>query len=550
MKLSYSNSKSRKRGNSADSSWSMDMLNVNTIKIDRQVSRTTMIFKLENDEVGYENRKTIFRKRLESGVLTDNKHKMYLDKGAFMKKYNKILNKTSGWILYLYKKLNWWNQHFHGKYHWCGSLNTLISDKMAGFIGEQERLYKNFMIYNKNFRASDTERKATWKGIETSGLSYHKLSKVKEHFDSSSHPLNKIILKFQNSMIKANKFLLNPLESSDNINFMEVKERIIDDIYRFISLMYFTTIKFYNLDIKDNDNNTDILIEIITDRVIRDDFYTLLHNVISYWLKREIKRLNQKMIEEDKYDFENSRFLAGISGIFSFSNHFKLQRIGMGNQTPSIYGESVYIKETETRDEKTKLVECVKLLHNLKNIQNPIEKVQMLAKVVDRIKKEVDDFWDGIDMNPDEKWIDAYNMEKLLSYVVLKSKYQKIVVDLQIIDLFSGNFIDYCWNGFIFASFSHTVNGILNQKDKDHELSEVNTPFFNNHRFKEFRKNSESSSNSSDDEISTTKFNKLDSKTRAKDDIIVLSNRNSKYFQLHNEEIMNYSKSLLLQACH
>ena len=85
-----STSKGRKRVNSADSSRSMDMLNVNKIKLERSVSKTSMIFKLETDEVGYESRKTIFRKKLESGMLIDNKPKMFLDKGAFMKKYNKV----------------------------------------------------------------------------------------------------------------------------------------------------------------------------------------------------------------------------------------------------------------------------------------------------------------------------------------------------------------------------------------------------------------------------------------------------------------------------
>ena len=545
-----STSKGRKRVNSADSSRSMDMLNVNTIKLERSVSKTSMIFKLETDEVGYESRKTIFRKKLESGMLIDNKPKMFLDKGAFMKKYNKVWNKTSGWLLYLYRKLNWWNQHFHGKYHWCGALNTLISDKMAGFIGEQEKLRKNFAIYNKHFRTSETERKATWKGIETSGWSFHKLTKIKEHFESNNHPLNKIILKFQNSMIKAYRFLLNPVDRSEWVNFNEVKEKIVDDIYRFIHLIFFTLIKFYALDIKDNDNNSDILIEIITDRVIRNDFYTLIHNVISYCLKKEINRLNKKMFEEDKYDFENSRFVVGISSFFSFSMNFKQLKFGRGNQSASIYGESIFEKRTEMQEDKTKLKEWMSLLQNLKNIQNPIEKVQMLSKVVDRIKKEIDDFWDGIEINPDEKWIDAYNMEKLLSYVVLKSKYQKIVVDLQIIDLFSGNFIDYCWNGFIFASFSHTVNSILNQQDHEDELSEANTPFFNNHKFKEFSKLSVYSNISSEEEKITAEINKAELKLRSKDDIIILANRNSNYFQLHNEEIMNFSRSLLLQACH
>mmetsp|Transcript_7406 Transcript_7406/g.6566 ORF Transcript_7406/g.6566 Transcript_7406/m.6566 type:complete len:82 (-) Transcript_7406:848-1093(-) len=80
-------------------------------------------------------------------------------------------------------------------------------------------------------------------------------------------------------MISAYKFLIYP--NSLEIKKEDIMKEIIDEVKRFIALLFFTTIKFYNLSFKDNENNCDILLEIITGRVIRGDLYLIIYNIIS-----------------------------------------------------------------------------------------------------------------------------------------------------------------------------------------------------------------------------------------------------------------------------
>jgi hypothetical protein len=123
--------------------------------------------------------------------------------------------------------------------------------------------------------------------------------------------------------------------NSYEVKFQEVKKELIDDVQTFIAIMFFTTVKFYNLTFKDNENNSDILLEILTERVIKGELYMAIYNIISYCLQDEITKLNDEMVQEEKIDFDNSRFVAGISDIFSFSQTRRDLFISKSNFSPT-----------------------------------------------------------------------------------------------------------------------------------------------------------------------------------------------------------------------
>lgn len=345
---------------------------------------------------------------------------------------------------------------------------------MKQLLREREDLLNNFQLNLQKWVSVDGPRRTFWKGIETTGSNFAKFKKLKQHIKLETHPLNKIIVQYQKWMASAYNFLLHPLERE--INCEKVQEDLVDEVHRFIALLYFTTIKFYNLTFKDNDNNTDILLEILTNRVLKGKLYIALYNVISYWLKNQTKLIQSKMNVKDY------KYTEGISEIFTLDEESRRNR--MNGQSSTWPAPTLEITQTlghpERRTEKYE--KCITLVNKLSThkITNPADKIQLLVKVVNQIKKEVDKFWHGIDIDQDEKCIDADNMERLLSYVILKSKYHKILVDLQIIELFAGNYIDYSCNGYIFANFSSAVKGMLiseYEETESHEKS-LDTPSF------------------------------------------------------------------------
>lgn len=189
-----------------------------------------------------------------------------------------------------------------------------------------------------------------------------------------------------------------------------------------------------------------------------------LYNVISYCLQNQIKDLNSKMLVEEKVDFDQSRYIAGVSEIFSFNESLKRNKIGKSTFAPTRGNESTNMQAEGTVP--TKYEECIKLVWKLKNIENPMEKIHLLVKIVNQMKHEIDTFWQGVEIEQDDKLIDADSMGKLLSYVIVKSKYQKIVVDLQMIEYFSGNHIDFSEYGFIYTSFNQAVSNLLMERSE------------------------------------------------------------------------------------
>ena len=169
-------------------------------------------------------------------------------------------------------------------------------------------------------------------------------------------------------------------------------------------------------------------------------------------------------MKKKKKDFSNSKFTSGISDYFTFDEEFRKEKMLLYRNRLSIDWESQCI---EDKDQISQFQKASELLSIISVFQNPIEKLQLLSEVVDWIKQDVDGFWEGVKTNFDEKCIDAYNLEKILSYVVIKSNYSDIFVDLAIIESFTGSFIDFWWNGFIYASLSSTVNLIIHQHNQN-----------------------------------------------------------------------------------
>ena len=200
------------------------------------------------------------------------------------------------------------------------------------------------------------------------------------------------------------------------------------------------------------------------------------------------------MIEEEKWDLTNSKFAKGISGVFSFNQELRKQKLLANKQRYSIDSEDLDMNED---GEVFEFQRASELLNLLRFLQNPIEKLQLLYDVIEKIKEDIDSFWEGIKIGYDEKCIDAYNMGKILSYVILKSKYHEIIIDLHIIELLTGNFIDFWWSGFIYSCFSHTIVNILHQHNTLHNNKESSEKFgvINGSQMKSSDNFTESSSN-------------------------------------------------------
>ena len=204
---------------------------------------------------------------------------MFNYRGSFIKKYKSFLWTNSEWLFYLYSKLNWINKYFKEKYQWCNTIIDVISHNFISFSNSHQKLMTNFKLQNDGSQIQQVFKKATWKWIDTSWTSFDKFSKLKNQLDLESHPLIKIISIFQGFMVDVYQDYWSSESLSNKYDINEMKEQLIDNVQRFIALLLFTTIKFYSLDIKDNQSNIDILTEIITDKVVQGDLYRWVSSI-------------------------------------------------------------------------------------------------------------------------------------------------------------------------------------------------------------------------------------------------------------------------------
>lgn len=420
-----------------------------------------MISLLNKNELSYE-RKSLFRKKFIFNKCDMTSHEAFMDKGKLLKKLETYKTFEKEWVVYLYRKLNSLNQHYKEKFKWSYTISKNLCKNFKKFIKERDQLITAYDFASKKSRSDGAIRATRWKGIDTTSTNMGRFEILREQMRNKQHPIFQLVDEFQKWMNKAyGNFRTKRVDGYD---LQRGRDEIVANTQQFIALMFFTTIKFYNLAFKDNENNRDILLEILTGMVVRGDLHKVIYQSIAFCLKEEISTLESRMTKEENVDFDKSRYTEGISDVFSFSSSKRRDQIlRKKSEIPEMFHLDT---ETQLLEDKqnSRYERCSQMISMIKSVENPTSKIQKLVNVTNLIKEEIDEFWKGIPMDQDDKRIDADNMERLMGYIIVKSKYSKIVVDLAIIDYFSGNHIDFGENGFIYVCITNSLQQIVNEK--------------------------------------------------------------------------------------
>mmetsp|Transcript_30996 Transcript_30996/g.30536 ORF Transcript_30996/g.30536 Transcript_30996/m.30536 type:complete len:223 (-) Transcript_30996:931-1599(-) len=214
---------------------------------------------------------------------------------------------------------------------------------------ERAKIAEHFGSSTKRPRNQREGTTSQWKGLDTTPSNVVRFTFLKQQLKSKEHPINQLIDEFHNWSEKKYYFLTESSVEQEDVD--QVKDEIIRNTQQFIALMFLTTIKFYQLTMKDNENNRDILLEILTGLVVRKDLYLCISKTITYCKSAEIDILERKMSMEENVDFDKSEYIAGISDIFSFSGSRKYNKmLHMKSELPdTLYQDT----ESQLKEEKT-----------------------------------------------------------------------------------------------------------------------------------------------------------------------------------------------------
>jgi len=67
--------------------------------------------------------------------------------------------------------------------------------------------------------------------------------------------------------------------------------KIVKEIQTWVMIVFFTVVKFYKLELKPNDLKKDLIINMVTSLIMRDQTYSIIMNSILYANNERIKTI-------------------------------------------------------------------------------------------------------------------------------------------------------------------------------------------------------------------------------------------------------------------
>ncbi len=110
--------------------------------------------------------------------------------------------------------------------------------------------------------------------------------------------------------------------------------------------------------------------------------------------------------------------------------------------------------------------EAIDQLKKLGNLKSPMKKLNAIAKLNGIICKAVDEFWKGIQLDPDNLFIDADQFLCIFVYVIIKSHISDLFTHLNIINEFTTNSSRSNVSGYSLATLQACMYHILTMEKK------------------------------------------------------------------------------------
>ena len=121
-------------------------------------------------------------------------------------------------------------------------------------------------------------------GIEALGLSAgikEKFELILQQLRSPNHILNKVIEEFQQWFYNNySKYYHGRKKTKTQQELKDIVKQSVKDVQDVVHILFLTAVKFHKVDLKANDVNKDVLINIITHLVLRKDTGQLIRDLM------------------------------------------------------------------------------------------------------------------------------------------------------------------------------------------------------------------------------------------------------------------------------
>jgi hypothetical protein len=131
-----------------------------------------------------------------------------------------------------------------------------------------------------------------------------------------------------------------------------------------IRVIFFGVVKFYNIEVKPNDLRKDVLLNLMTNLILRKDVYAVVYSLLGKVHESKVRQMKAAMVSNLNISLEQLQ----ISKYFTFDFEFKQEFINaMGDvQTQTkVVPRRFSVQQSETEMHSSNFAYCTKALKRI-----------------------------------------------------------------------------------------------------------------------------------------------------------------------------------------
>ena len=282
-----------------------------------------------------------------------------------------------------------------------------------------------------------------------------------------------------------------------------MSEKVIGDIKEFLRIMLGTIIRFYSPVIRFEELNEmkEDLIETTTSLIVNGKVYLIVFSFCQLETLDKQKRLVAKYKEFLHIKPEE----LGIDRFFTLNSNSSIRDVReelIEKRKKQARKILVSINETNESEEYTKSLESPERrstqstqvvpsepleiqeevpseesiegrlrstpyrqvtleLRNIKNQQNPIKKLRVIHNLSESIKRSIDNFWEGLEVNESQLTIDADQLLSIFIYVAARAKVVDIFAHIKFISEFTTSYVKNINLGYYLSTLEIALSHLV-----------------------------------------------------------------------------------------
>ncbi|CDW75334.1 UNKNOWN [Stylonychia lemnae] len=341
---------------------------------------------------------------------------------------------------------------------------------------------------------------------------------IRDQMQQKSHPIHKIIKKFDLLFFQIYAVQIERASQKNVKESKELMNQIVKEVQNFVRIIFFATLKFYRLELKPQDLRKDLVINMITSLIMKDQTYSIIMNAILQGSSDRVRNIQKNI---GKYRYKINLDKLGVSKYFQFSRTFKdllqqdtstmsksqnkdpIQQLNM-NVNPMIKDQKLEIldqrqlirsktlkkkrrrKNSYSKDTYKPFEKSIEALKEIPEINSPMKKLEFIYQVFNTLMiGEIDQFWESINVDQKKLEIDYENLNGIAIYIALKAGIPILLIDIIFIENFVSKAIlntNRAYQMTVLHSamtfIEENLPSYYESKDKKNPLKENFTPKF------------------------------------------------------------------------